>query len=98
MTQDNRVFKIKQAGVIGAGGAGFPTYRKLESPVNDIIANGAECEPLLAKDRESMVHEMETMFRGLKSMQEMTSARRVTIALKEKNRNLEKRFQPLVDS
>ena len=48
---------MRDAGVVGAGGAGFPTYKKLEATVSHVIANGAECEPLLQKDRESMRRE-----------------------------------------
>jgi len=41
------VEKVREAGVIGAGGAGFPTHIKLNSQVEVVIANGAECEPLV---------------------------------------------------
>ncbi|NOX89877.1 MAG: NADH dehydrogenase subunit [Calditrichaeota bacterium] len=85
--------KIRRAGVIGAGGAGFPTYKKLDARVEHIIANGAECEPLLYKDRETMLREGEYLFRGLKIMQQITGASRVTIALKEKNRDVADRYQ-----
>lgn len=46
----------RQAGIIGAGGAGFPTHIKLASAVNTVIVNGAECEPLMCGD----LHLMET--------------------------------------
>jgi Na+-translocating ferredoxin:NAD+ oxidoreductase RnfC subunit len=79
---------IREAGVIGAGGAGFPTYKKLEAQVTNIIVNGAECEPLLQKDRESMIQDRELMFRGLEIMQQLTGASRVTVAVKRKNADL----------
>ncbi len=85
--------KIRRAGIIGAGGAGFPTYKKLDARVEHIIANGAECEPLLYKDRETMLREGEYLFLGLKIMQQITGASRVTIALKEKNRDVADRYQ-----
>jgi Na+-translocating ferredoxin:NAD+ oxidoreductase RnfC subunit len=84
---------IRDAGVVGAGGAGFPTYKKLESNVEHIIANGAECEPLLQKDRESMLQERDAMFRGLAVMREITGAQRVTIAVKHKNQDVTDGFQ-----
>ena len=80
--------KIRRAGVIGAGGAGFPTYKKLDAQVEHIIANGAECEPLLYKDRTVMLEEQEALLRGLEIMQQLTGARKVTIAVKEKNRDV----------
>ena len=47
----NLLEAVKNAGVIGAGGAGFPAYQKLDTKVDLLIANGAECEPLLNKDQ-----------------------------------------------
>ncbi|HMY35883.1 MAG TPA: NADH dehydrogenase subunit, partial [bacterium] len=40
---------IRKAGVVGAGGAGFPAHIKAGSTVDTVIANGAECEPLIHK-------------------------------------------------
>ena len=42
---------IFQAGVVGCGGAGFPTHKKLDCRPEYLIINGAECEPLLRTDR-----------------------------------------------
>jgi Na+-translocating ferredoxin:NAD+ oxidoreductase RnfC subunit len=77
--------RIREAGVVGAGGAGFPTWKKLDVKVEHVIANGAECEPLLYKDREVMLQESEPFLRGLEIMQEVTGATTVTICVKEKN-------------
>ncbi len=89
--------RIRAAGVVGAGGAGFPTYKKLESQVEHVIANGAECEPLLQKDRESMLQDTAAFFRGLEIMRELTGAREVTIAVKQKNDDVAAGFQDQVD-
>ena len=43
---------IASAGVVGAGGAGFPTHVKLQAEADTLIINAAECEPLLQKDKE----------------------------------------------
>ncbi|MEK6552956.1 MAG: hypothetical protein AABZ54_05855, partial [Bacteroidota bacterium] len=48
------VKKIFDAGVVGAGGAGFPTHIKAKSKVEFVLVNGAECEPLIHKDYELM--------------------------------------------
>ncbi len=45
---------IKDAGIIGAGGAGFPTHVKLAAKADYILLNGAECEPLLRVDQQLM--------------------------------------------
>ncbi len=88
MNRQEMLDRIRSAGVIGAGGAGFPTYKKLDARVEHIIANGAECEPLLYKDRTVMLQEPEALLRGLQIMQEITGAKQVTIAIKEKNRDV----------
>ena len=46
--------QIKSAGIIGAGGAGFPTHAKLTSKADYMLMNGAECEPLLRVDQQLM--------------------------------------------
>src|SRR5512134_2961144 len=86
--------QIRSAGVVGAGGAGFPTYKKLDASVDHIIANGAACEPLMYKDREVMVQDQERMLAGLSLMKQMTGARKVTIAIKRKNADLMRSLQP----
>jgi Na+-translocating ferredoxin:NAD+ oxidoreductase RnfC subunit len=48
--------RIFAAGVVGAGGAGFPTHKKLAAGIRLLVVNAAECEPLLASDRYLMRH------------------------------------------
>ena len=88
VNREQLIQQIRDAGVIGAGGAGFPTYKKLEARVEHVIANGAECEPLLQKDRATMRHDADAFFRGLDLMRQLTGAAEVTIAVKRKNADL----------
>jgi len=76
------VDKVKQAGVVGAGGAGFPTHVKLAAQVDTVIANGAECEPLLHADQHLMLHYPDEIVRGLRLTMQATGARRGIVALK----------------
>lgn len=78
--------QIKAAGVVGAGGAGFPAHVKAGSSVEYVIANGAECEPLLHKDFEVMLHYPERVVDGVKLLMRETGARQGIIGIKEKNR------------
>lgn len=78
---------IYKAGVVGAGGAGFPTHVKANSKVEYILANGAECEPLIHKDYELMVHFPDKIVRGMEYMLENTGAKRGYFGIKEKNVN-----------
>ena len=77
--------KLKELGVVGAGGAGFPTYVKANSEVEFVIANGAECEPLIHKDAELMEHFPAEMVSGLQLMVKATKARQGKFGIKEKN-------------
>lgn len=77
---------IKNAGVVGAGGAGFPTHVKLSAKVDTIIVNGAECEPLIHVDRQLIEKYPDRMYEGLKIAVESTGAKKVIVALKAKNK------------
>ncbi len=77
--------KLKACGVVGAGGAGFPTFVKAAASVEYVIANGAECEPLLHKDAELMTHFPAQVLSGMRLMMEATGARRGKFGVKEKN-------------
>jgi Na+-translocating ferredoxin:NAD+ oxidoreductase RnfC subunit len=78
--------RIASAGVVGAGGAGFPAHVKAASHVDTVIANGAECEPLIHKDYELMVQHADRIVHGVKLLMESTGAARGIIGVKEKNR------------
>ncbi|MDO4332574.1 MAG: electron transport complex subunit RsxC [Eubacteriales bacterium] len=70
MTRDEIVTKIKEAGIVGMGGAGFPTHVKMSPKEPDkityVIANCAECEPYLTSDYRRMLEEPEKLIGGLK--------------------------------
>ncbi len=74
--------KIAAAGVVGCGGAGFPTHAKLRGTIEHLIVNGAECEPLLRTDRYIMVHKAQELISALLELKEQLSIPRCTIALK----------------
>ena len=76
---------IKKAGVVGAGGAGFPTHVKAGSKVEFVLANGAECEPLLHKDFELMLLKAKEMVEGMALMIEATGAKKGYFGIKSKN-------------
>lgn len=75
---------IRNAGVVGAGGAGFPTHVKINSMADIVLANGAECEPLLRVDRLMMQHYPHKIVKGLKAIMESTGAESGVICLKKK--------------
>ncbi len=77
--------KIFNAGVVGAGGAGFPSHVKAQSKVEFVCVNGAECEPLIHKDFEIMVHFAPEVIRGVELMTKKVSAKKVYFGIKAKN-------------
>lgn len=70
MTNQEILDRIKEAGIVGMGGAGFPTHVKLSvkdpHKIDYVIVNGAECEPYLTSDYRKMVEEPEGLIEGLK--------------------------------
>jgi Na+-translocating ferredoxin:NAD+ oxidoreductase RnfC subunit len=80
----NLADQVKAAGVVGAGGGGFPTHIKLSSKAEIIIANGAECEPLLHKDAVIMENEAAAVVRGMLLAMDAVGAREAVIGIKEK--------------
>ena len=77
--------QLREAGVVGAGGAGFPTYVKAKSQVEFVIANGAECEPLMHKDAELMKHFPAGILAGMEAMMDATGAKSGKFGVKTKN-------------
>ena len=86
--------RIDEHGVVGAGGAGFPTAVKLRSPVATVIVNGAECEPLLHKDKELMQHQSGPMLRGLAAVMRLVSAEQGIIGIKNKYEAVQQALAP----
>ncbi|NLJ69804.1 MAG: electron transport complex protein RnfC [Firmicutes bacterium] len=83
--RETLIAKTKAAGVVGAGGAGFPTHVKLNARVDTVIVNGAECEPLLAVDVQLMEREAETLAEALEDVVEALGAEAGVIAIKGKH-------------
>jgi Na+-translocating ferredoxin:NAD+ oxidoreductase RnfC subunit len=73
---------LEDWGVVGAGGAGFPTEVKLRAKAELVIVNAAECEPLLHKDKELILHESRAMLAGLRTAMERVGARRAVVGIR----------------
>lgn len=78
------IHRIEELGIVGAGGGGFPTAAKLKAKVSLVIANAAECEPLLHKDKELLHHSAEPFLRGLQIAMAVVGAPEGVIGIKEK--------------
>ena len=80
--RDNLTELIFSAGVVGCGGAGFPTHKKICGQVEDFIVNGVECEPLLRTDRYIMAHYARELVETVAAIGAFLQAKRCTIGVK----------------
>ena len=81
----NLLEQIKDAGIIGAGGAGFPTHAKLTSEAEYILLNGAECEPLLRVDQQLMAIYPDEIIKGFAEAGRLVKAKEALIGIKKKH-------------
>ncbi|HCC5974323.1 4Fe-4S dicluster domain-containing protein [Citrobacter koseri] len=90
--------RVRAAGVVGAGGAGFPAHIKLQAQVEIFLVNAAECEPMLKVDQQLMAQQPARLIRGVQYAMKATGAREGIIALKEKYRDAIEALTPLLPS
>ncbi len=85
LTPDEIIEIIKNAGIVGMGGAGFPTCVKLKpaKPVDTILVNGCECEPMLTADHRVMLEFADDIVYGLKAILKTTGAPKGIIVIED---------------
>lgn len=78
---------VREAGIVGLGGAAFPTHVKLTAPVGKaidvVIINGCECEPFITGDYRLMVEKASTLILGAKAIAKAVGARRIMIGIED---------------
>jgi len=84
MEREEIIRKVRDAGVVGCGGAGFPTHVKIDASVSAVIANGAECEPILKTDQYIMAEHASEIVKGVELVMKASGAEKGYIALKAK--------------
>lgn len=91
---------VKEAGIVGLGGAGFPTHVKLapkdESKIEYILVNGAECEPYLTSDYRLMMEEPEKLVGGLRVILQLFDNAKGVIGIENNKPEAIKKLQELV--
>ena len=91
-TKEEAIQRVRDAGIVGMGGAGFPAHIKLSPPPNKpielIIANGAECEPYLTTDEAVMAEKTALLIKGMAIIMKITGVSRGIIGLEEHNSRL----------
>lgn len=92
----NLLEKIKDAGVVGAGGAGFPTHVKLSSKADYLIINGAECEPLLRVDQQLMYRDAEKLLDCIEKLVSVFEFKKAYLCIKKKHKEAIERLKGLI--
>ncbi len=77
---------VRHSGIVGLGGAGFPTWLKMDTDLSNIdswLVNGAECEPYLSSDYREMVERPDTILRGIKTCLDYSGVPRSLICIED---------------
>ncbi len=87
LTNEDILKIIKDAGIVGMGGAAFPTHIKLSPPPNKkieyLIINGAECEPFLTCDYRLMLEESENIVKGIEILKKLLNPQKIFIGIED---------------
>ncbi len=86
-TKEESIARVKEAGIVGMGGAAFPTHVKLNPPpgkaIECVIVNGAECEPYLTIDERTMIESADKIIDGLAIAIHISNAQSGIIAIED---------------
>ena len=94
--------KVREAGVVGMGGAAFPTAVKLsppkDKPIETIIINGCECEPLLTSDYRLMLEAPDDILKGAELARIATGAKRIIVGIEDNKKQAFEIFQDKIQN
>ena len=90
---------VKESGVVGLGGAGFPSFVKLNvynlSAVEAVVINAAECEPYITSDTRTMIDKAEYVFKGIEAIRRFMGVKRFIIGIENNKQEAIQRMQTL---
>ncbi|NND68127.1 MAG: electron transport complex subunit RsxC [Halioglobus sp.] len=96
-TPDEIITAIQQAGIVGLGGAAFPTHVKLRIPpdksVDTLVINGVECEPYLTTDHRVMLEQRDDVFMGIRYLMKATGVARALIGVEANKADVARALQ-----
>jgi len=91
-SKEEALTRIRDSGIVGMGGAGFPSHIKLSPPpgknIDLIIADGAECEPYLTTDEAAMSEKPDLLIKGLAIVMKITGVKRAFIGIEDNKKNI----------
>jgi electron transport complex protein RnfC len=87
--------RIREAGIVGMGGAGFPTHIKLNppKPVHTLIVNGVECEPYITSDHRLMLEYSQEIAEGIKIAAKILGVQNVIVAIEDNKPDAVKKME-----
>lgn len=96
---DEFVAAVKASGIVGLGGAGFPTFVKLSvkdlSKVEEVVLNGAECEPYITADTLTMTDRADDIFEGIQLLEKYLGVKKVIVGIEDNKPEAIKAMQEL---
>jgi len=97
-TKEEIINFVKESGIVGMGGAGFPTYFKYLTPatVHNVLINAVECEPYITSDYRMMENYTQDFITGFIALKKMANAKEVHIAIKKSKKTLIKYIQEAI--
>lgn len=91
LSKKDLVNAIKEAGIVGLGGAAFPTHVKLsppsDKPIDTLIVNGCECEPMLTADHQLMLEQAEGIIKGARIFQKILGAQHLIFGIEDNKKD-----------
>lgn len=97
LSKEELITAIKDAGIVGMGGAAFPTHVKLSPPkdktIDTLIINGCECEPVLTADHRLMLEYAKAIIEGAQAFQKILEAPNLIFAIEDNKRDAAELFK-----
>ena len=100
LTSEQIIEKIRDCGIVGLGGSGFPAYVKYmgNCPIDTVIINAVECEPYISDNYTIMKNQMDELISGIKFIMRAVDAHKAFLAIKKNKVELIKKMQPYFDA
>lgn len=97
--RESLVSAVRESGLCGLGGAGFPTHIKLapKKPVDILVINGAECEPYITADYREMLESAEDVIGGIRLIMKILDIKSAKLAIEENKPEAIRRFREMTD-
>lgn len=98
--KDSLIEAIRASGIVGLGGAGFPTHVKFNvdpERIEELIINGAECEPYITSDTRTMIDRVDDMAYGFKLLEEYLGIKKIIIGIEANKPEAIKSMQKLAE-